>query len=62
MGVFTAFDNGPFNENFYITLMKNIKDCKKKKKAIIFIFSHKKFIKIFFKPILLGYSLILYKL
>ena len=36
MGVFTAFDIRPFNENFYTTLMKNIKGYKKKKQLFFF--------------------------
>ena len=36
MGVFTAFDIRPFNENFYTTLMKNIKGYQKKKATIFF--------------------------
>ena len=50
-----VFVNKLFKENFDITLIRNIKDCKKKKKISYFNFSF--FIKIFSKLMALGLHL-----
>ena len=52
MSVLKTFVSESFYGNFNIIFIRNVKDCQKKKKFLLFFYK-----KIFFKPMKLGYVL-----
>ena len=55
MGIFKIIVNKLFYKNFITIFTENIKSCKKK--LIVFFFTYKKFLKIFYKLMFLRYLL-----
>ena len=62
MSAFKTFVNELYYESFYTTSMENIKNCKYIYISKFFFFYHKKFLKIFSKPIFLEYPLTFFHL